>query len=42
MSDIKIVREWVNLDEQTVLDVDTLETRALTAEEQDKINIILK
>lgn len=41
MRDTKVVREFVNLEEKTVLNMDTLETRPLTAEEQEKINQIV-
>ena len=41
MRDTKIVRELVNLEEKTVLNMETLETRPLTAEEQEKINQII-
>lgn len=42
MSDTKIVREFVNLETNTALDVDTLVERELTTEEQDKFNKLTK
>jgi hypothetical protein len=38
----KIIREFVNLEEQTVLNVDTLETRTMTVEEQEKYNNLIE
>ena len=42
MNDIKVVREFISLESKTALDIDTLETRELTDEEQDKFNTLTK
>lgn len=40
--DTKIVREYVDLENNTVLDLDTLETRELTEAEQNKFKNLTK